>query len=68
MAKACFEVATSILIICFTIIVVLITVEVMVQIIVNGYQKMRDKRKKRLDKMTDKRFGEDEKANNGSRQ
>ena len=62
MIEASFEVATSILIICFTIIVVIITVEVMVQIIVNGYQEMRDKRKKRLDKMTDKRFGEDRKS------
>ena len=44
------------------IIVVIITVEVMVQIIVNGYQEMRDKRKKRLDKMTDKRFGEERKS------
>ena len=62
MIEASFEVATSILIICFTIIVVIITVEVMVQIIVNGYQEMRDKRKKRLDKMTEKRFGEDRKS------
>ena len=62
MIEASFEVATSILIICFTIIVVIITVEVMVQIIVNGYQEMRDKRKKRLDKMTDKRFREDRKS------